>query len=72
MKAAYTKPLLIIALILVVDQLIKTWVRTHIAMDFGEVRFLGSKGMLKYTLNNGMAFGWGFSGYSPWQPSAGD
>ena len=51
MKAAYSKPLLLIVLILIVDQLIKTWVRTHIAMDFGEVHFLGNKGMLKYTLN---------------------
>ena len=62
MKAAYTKPFVIIAVILVADQLIKTWVRTHIAMDYGEVHFLGNKGMLKYTLNNGMAFGWEIGG----------
>jgi len=62
MKAAYTKPFLLIAVILIVDQLIKTWVRTHIQIDYGEVHFLGDRGMLKYTLNNGMAFGWEIGG----------
>ncbi len=56
MKAAYTKPFLAATVIILVDQIIKTWVRTH--MYLGEqIRFLGSKGMLLYTENNGMAFG---------------
>jgi len=61
MKAAYTKPFLLIAIILLVDQIIKTWVRTH--MELGQqIHFLGSRGLLNYTLNNGMAFGWELPG----------
>ena len=61
MKAAYLKPLLLIVVIILVDQIIKTWVRTH--MDFNsEIHFLGSHGMLRYTENNGMAFGWEIGG----------
>jgi signal peptidase II len=63
MKAAYLKPLLAIVIIILVDQIIKTWVRTH--MDLGqEIHFLGSRGMLRYTENNGMAFGWEIGGES--------
>ncbi len=55
MKAAYLKPFLVAAIIILVDQIIKTWVRTH--MDFNsEIHFLGRYGMLRYTENNGMAF----------------
>jgi signal peptidase II len=61
MKAAYLKPFLVAALIILVDQIIKTWVRTH--MDFNqEIYFLGRHGMLRYTENNGMAFGWEIGG----------
>ena len=61
MKAAYTKPFLLAAIIIIADQLIKTWVRTH--MEFQqEIFFLGSRGRLHYTLNNGMAFGMEFGG----------
>jgi signal peptidase II len=61
MKAAYLKPFLLAAFIIILDQVIKTWVRTH--MDFNqEIRFLGSRGMLRYTENNGMAFGWEIGG----------
>jgi len=62
MKAAYTKPFLLIVIILIADQLIKTWVRTHIEQDLGAIHLLGRKGMLRYTLNNGMAFGWEIGG----------
>lgn len=60
MKAAYTKPFLTAAFIILADQIIKTWVRVHMYMG-EEIRFLGSRGMLHYTENNGMAFGmeWG-------------
>ncbi|SEO56258.1 signal peptidase II [Mucilaginibacter gossypiicola] len=60
MKAAYTKPFLTAAFIILADQIIKTWVRAHMQMG-EEIRFLGSRGMLHYTENNGMAFGmeWG-------------
>ncbi|WP_184547490.1 lipoprotein signal peptidase [Mucilaginibacter sp. FT3.2] len=60
MKAAYTKPFLTATFIILADQIIKTWVRAHMYMG-EEIRFLGSRGMLHYTENNGMAFGmeWG-------------
>ena len=56
MKAAYTKPFLTAAFIILLDQLIKIWVKTH--MQLGEeIHLLGNRGMLHYTENNGMAFG---------------
>ncbi|MDR6942100.1 lipoprotein signal peptidase [Mucilaginibacter pocheonensis] len=60
MKAAYTKPFLTAIFIILADQIIKTWVRSHMFMG-EEIHFLGSRGMLHYTENNGMAFGmeWG-------------
>jgi signal peptidase II len=60
MKAAYTKPFLTALIIIVADQIIKTWVRKHMYMG-EDLHFLGSRGMLHYTENNGMAFGmeWG-------------
>jgi len=61
MKAAYFRPFFLAAVIIVLDQIIKTWVRTH--MDFNqEIHFFGSRGMLRYTENNGMAFGWEIGG----------
>jgi len=56
MKAAYTKPFIAATLIIIVDQIIKTWVRTHMYLG-EEIKFLGERGMLHYTENNGMAFG---------------
>jgi signal peptidase II len=56
MKAAYTKPFLTAAFIILLDQVIKIWVKTH--MQIGEeIHLLGNRGMLHYTENNGMAFG---------------
>jgi len=56
MKPVYLKPFLLVVFIVLFDQIIKTWVRTH--MYLGEdVHFLGDHGMLHYTENNGMAFG---------------
>jgi len=56
MKAAYTKPFLVATFIILVDQIVKTWVRQHMAIQ-EEIHLLGSRGMLHYTENNGMAFG---------------
>ena len=56
MKAAYTKPFLTAILIIIADQLIKTWVRLNMYPG-EEIKFLGERGMLHYTENNGMAFG---------------
>jgi signal peptidase II len=61
MKAAYTKPFLVAALIIIADQVIKIWVRQHMYLG-EEIHFLGSRGMLHYTENNGMAFGMEFGG----------
>jgi signal peptidase II len=61
MKAAYVRPFLIAALIVLVDQVIKTWVRTHMELD-DSIHFMGNSGMLRYTENNGMAFGWELGG----------
>src|SRR6201996_18785 len=56
MKAAYIKPFLTAAIIIIADQLIKVWVRAHMYQG-EEIKFLGDRGMLHYTENNGMAFG---------------
>jgi signal peptidase II len=56
MKPAYLKPFLIVVLIVLVDQIIKTWVRTNMYLG-QDIHFLGDHGMLHYTENNGMAFG---------------
>ena len=64
MKAAYTKPFLLIAVILIADQLIKTWVRTHHelnGMAYSYLRAIRSHSGAG-TLNNGMAFGWEIGG----------
>ncbi|MCO5937181.1 lipoprotein signal peptidase [Mucilaginibacter sp. RB4R14] len=56
MKAAYTKPFFTAALIILLDQIIKIWVKTHMQMH-EEIHFMGNRGMLNYVENNGMAFG---------------
>jgi|ERR1700744_3176655 len=56
MRPAYLKPFLIVVFIVLIDQIIKTWVRTHMYMG-QDIHFLGDHGMLHYTENNGMAFG---------------
>src|ERR1700712_3378576 len=61
MKASYTKPFLIATVIIIIDQIIKIWVRKHMYIG-EEIHFLGSRGMLHYTENNGMAFGWEIGG----------
>ncbi len=60
MKAAYTKPLITALLIIIADQVIKTWVRRHMYLN-EDIHLFGNRGMLHYTENNGMAFGmeWG-------------
>jgi len=56
MKPAYLKPFLIVVFIVLIDQIIKTWVRTNMYLG-QDIHFLGDHGMLHYTENNGMAFG---------------
>jgi len=61
MKAAYTKPFLLALIVIIADQLIKIWVRSHMYLG-EEIHLLGNRGMLHYTENNGMAFGMEFGG----------
>jgi signal peptidase II len=61
MKASYVKPFLLVLLVVLADQLIKMWVVKNMYMG-QEIHFLGDKGMLLYTENNGMAFGWELGG----------
>ncbi len=50
------KSILLIVLILIADQILKFWVKTH--MHLGEeLTFFGKWGMLHFVENNGMAFG---------------
>jgi signal peptidase II len=56
MKAVYIKPFLTALLIIIADQFIKIWVHNHMYQG-EEIKFLGDRGMLHYTENNGMAFG---------------
>ncbi len=50
------KSLLLIFLILIADQVLKIWVKTH--MEIGqEINLLGNWGILHFIENNGMAFG---------------
>ncbi len=61
MKASYVKPFLLAFLVILADQAIKIWVRSNMYMG-QEIHFLGDRGMLLYTENNGMAFGWELGG----------
>jgi signal peptidase II len=57
----YTKPLLLIFLILLADQASKTWVKTNMVLG-QEFRILGDWFIIHFTENNGMAFGLEFGG----------
>lgn len=50
------KSLLIIFIVLILDQLLKIWVKTHMSLG-DEILLLGNRGMLHFTENVGMAFG---------------
>lgn len=55
------RPLFIIGLILLVDQTVKYWVKTHMFLG-QEYHFLGNWFIIHFTENNGMAFGMEFGG----------
>lgn len=57
----YTKPLIIIVLVLLSDQLIKTWVKTNMYLG-QEFKVIGNRVLIHFTENNGMAFGMEFGG----------
>ncbi|MBO9672798.1 MAG: lipoprotein signal peptidase [Sphingobacteriaceae bacterium] len=57
----YTKPLIVIFLVLLADQLVKTWVKTHMYLG-QEFNIIGKWFIIHFTENNGMAFGMEFGG----------
>jgi len=57
------KAAIIILLILVVDQVLKIWVKTHMLIGSrGEIAMMGNWFILHFTENEGMAFGMKFGG----------
>jgi signal peptidase II len=50
------KAILLIALILIADQILKIWVKTHMRLG-DEIHIFGNRGMIHFIENNGMAFG---------------
>ncbi|MFC2151440.1 lipoprotein signal peptidase [Bacteroidota bacterium] len=64
MKSITTKSILIILLILIIDQVFKMWIKTHMILG-QEYKILGDWFIIHFTENNGMAFGmefWGKNG----------
>jgi signal peptidase II len=57
----YTKPLILIFLVLLVDQVLKTWIKTHMVLG-QEFKIFGDWFIIHFTENNGMAFGLEFGG----------
>ncbi len=55
------KSVLFISLILIIDQALKFWVKTHFKIG-DEIPLFGDWGKLLFIENNGMAFGWEFGG----------
>ena len=58
---AYYKPFLAVVLILLVDQVLKFWIKLNMTLG-QEFRLLGKWGLIHFTENNGMAFGMEFGG----------
>lgn len=57
----YTKPLLVIFLVLLADQVLKTWIKTNMFIG-QEYKIFGNWFIIHFTENNGMAFGLEFGG----------
>lgn len=57
----YTKPLIIIFLVLLADQVLKTWIKTNMFLG-QEYKVFGEWFIIHFTENNGMAFGLEFGG----------
>ena len=57
----YTKPLLLIFIVLLIDQASKVWVKTNMFLG-QEFKILGDLFIIHFTENNGMAFGLEFGG----------
>jgi signal peptidase II len=57
----YTKPLILIFLVLIADQVLKTWIKTNMFLG-QEYKIIGNWFIIHFTENNGMAFGLEFGG----------
>ncbi|MBY0542083.1 MAG: lipoprotein signal peptidase [Sphingobacteriaceae bacterium] len=57
----YTKPLLLIFLVLLADQVLKIWIKTNMYLG-QEFKIFGDWFIIHFTENNGMAFGLEFGG----------
>lgn len=57
----YTKPILLIFLVLIADQVLKTWIKTNMYLG-QEFKIFGNWFIIHFTENNGMAFGLEFGG----------
>ncbi len=57
----YTRPVLVILLVLFFDQCIKIWVKLNMTLG-EEFSLIGSRALIHFTENNGMAFGMEFGG----------
>lgn len=57
----YTKPFLAVFFILLADQILKFWIKLHMALG-QEYKLLGNWAIIHFTENNGMAFGMEFGG----------
>ncbi len=57
----YLKPLLLIFIVLLADQVSKTWIKTNMYLG-QEFKILGDWFIIHFTENNGMAFGLEFGG----------
>jgi signal peptidase II len=56
-----SKSILIVVLVLLVDQILKIWIKTHMALG-DEFRVAGNWFIIHFVENNGMAFGFEFAG----------
>jgi len=57
------KPIILIVLILISDQVLKVWIKTHMTLG-EEINVLGNWFIIHFTENEGMAFGMRFGGDS--------
>ncbi len=55
------KAVLLVAIILIADQALKIWIKTHLTLG-EEISLFGNRGLIYFTENNGMAFGLEFFG----------
>ena len=54
-------PIILIFLVLIIDQSLKIWIKTHYLLG-EQTSIFGDWAFLHFTENNGMAFGWEFGG----------